>query len=205
MPRLLRRSLLRRTLIVALGAGPLWLAACSTPAPPQPQYPPITFQDQAPIRLDVSAVAVESAYQAPAKQPNVDHLFPVSLADTAQNWARDRLSAAGGGFQARYVVQDASVVAVPLKKSTGLTGLVTKDQTERYDARLAVELTILDAQGRQVASAQSQAVRSRSVREDITLIERDQVWYDMTKDLMVELNQQLDKTIKTALFPYVLR
>ena len=95
------------------------------------------------------------------------------------------------------------MVAVPLKKSSGLTGLVTKDQAERYDARVAVELLIYDVQGRQVASAQGQAVRSRSVREDITLTERDQVWYDMVKTIMAELDEQLTKTIKTSLFPYV--
>ncbi len=194
---------LRLTALAVLGAASLWLAACSTPPPPRPQYPPITFQNQAPISLDVSDIAVEVAYVAPAAPPNVDHLLPVLLSDAAQQWARDRLRAGGASFRARYVVQDASVVAVPLKTSSGLTGLVTKDQAERYDARVAVELLIYDSQGRQVATAQSQAVRSRSVREDITLTERDQVWYDMVKTIMAELDDQLTKTIKTSLFPYV--
>jgi len=194
---------LRLSALAVLGAASLWLAACATPLPPRPQYPPITFQDQAPIGLDVSDVAVEVAYVAPAVPPNVDHLFPVLLSDAAQQWARDRLRAGGASFRARYVVQDASVVAVPLKTSSGLTGLVTKDQAERYDARVAAELLIYDSQGRQVASAQGQAVRSRTVREDITLTERDQVWYDMTKAIMADLDEQLAKTIKTSLFPYV--
>lgn len=193
----------RLSAIAVLGAMSLWLAACSTPPPPRPQYPPITFQDKAPISLDVSDVAVEVAYVAPATPPNVDHLFPVLPSNAAQQWARDRLRPGGASFRARYVVQDASVVEVPLKKSSGLTGIVTKDQAERYDARIAVELLIYDSQGRQVAAAQGQAVRSRSVREDITLTERDQVWYDMTKTMMSELDEQLTKTIKTSLFPYV--
>ena len=101
------------------------------------------------------------------------------------------------------MILDASVVAVPLKTSSGLTALVTKDQSERYDARVAVEMRIVDTFGRVVASARAEALRSRSVREDVTLSERDQVWYEMAKDIMGELDRQLAQTIKTALFPYI--
>ncbi len=193
------------SLLAALVAIPVLLGACTPPAPPRPSYPPITFEGQAPIRLDVNEIAVELAYKAPAVPPNVDHLFPARLSDAAQRWPKDRLVAAGAGFRAEYLVRDASVVAVPLKASTGLTGLVTKDQTERYDARVSIELRIVDSQGRVVGSAQAQAVRSRSAREDITLIDRDKLWYAMAKDIMAELDRQLDQTIKTTLFPYVLQ
>ena len=196
-------SILRRSLIAALGAALLWLGACAAPAPPRPTYPPITFEDRPQIRLEVGEVEVELAYKAPDAPPHVDHLFPVRLADAAQRWPRDRLAAAGTGFRARYVIQDASVVAVPLKQKGGVTGLLTKEQSERYDARLAIELVIVDTQRRQVASARAEAVRSRTVPEDITLIERDQVWYEMTQTLMAELDKQLETTIRTSLTPYV--
>lgn len=198
-------SILRRSVAAALAVMPLWLAACSTPPPPRPQYPPITFADRPPIRLDVGEIEVEQAYEAPGTPPNVDHLFPVSLAETAQRWPRDRLVAAGAGFRARYVVRDASVIAVPLKRSGGISGLLTQEQTERYDARLAVELLIYNAQNSQVAVARAESVRSRSVPEDVTLIERDRVWYEMAQTLMTELDKQLDNAIKTSLFPYVLQ
>ncbi len=178
------------------------LGACAA-APPRPEYPPIRFQEQAPLRLDVNDVVVDVTYQVPAKPPNVEHLFAVRPAEAARQWAEDRLVAAGPRLRAEYVVRDASVVAVPLKKSTGLTGLVTKDQAERYDARMAVELRIVDAGGRAVATARAEAVRSRSVREDITLNERDQVWYEMTKDIMRELDRQLEQTVRTSLAPYL--
>ncbi len=193
-----------RILVVALAAVAFTLGACQTPAPPRPVYPPITFQDQDPIRLNVGEVVVESRYQAPGGPPNVDHLFPARLLDAARRWPADRLAAAGAGFKAKFVILDASVVAVPLKASSGLTALVTKDQSERYDARVAVEMRIVDTFGAVVASAQAEAKRSRSVREDVTLSERDQVWYQMAKDIMGELDRQLDQTIKTALLPYIL-
>ena len=48
-------------------------------------------------------------------------------------------------------------------------------------------------------------MRSRSAREDITLTERDMLWYEMAKEVMAELDQQLDRTIKTTLSPYVVQ
>lgn len=196
-------SILRPSLIAALGAALLWLGACATPPPPRPEYPPIAFEDRPQIQLKVGEVEVELAYRAPEAPPNVDHLFPVRLADSAQRWPRDRLAAAGTGFRALFTIRDASVVAVPLKQTGGVTGLLTKEQSERYDARLAVELVILDTQLRPVAAARAEAVRSRTVPEDITLTARDQVWYEMTRTLMAELDTQLEKTIKTSLSPYV--
>ena len=193
----------RRSLAAALGALLLWLGACAAPAP-APEYPPITFGDKPRIGLNVSDLEVELAYQAPGAPPHVDHLFPVRLAEAAQRWPQDRLAAAGTGFRARYVIRDASAVAVPLKQSGGVTGLVTQELSERYDAHVAVELGIFDSQNRQVASARAEAVRSRSVPEDTTLRERDQVWYEMATALMAELDKQLEMTIKTSLTPYVL-
>ena len=167
------------------------------------EYPPITFDAKPPLQLDVSEVAVELTYQAPGAAPHVDHLFPVRIAEAAQRWARDRLASAGTGFRARYTVRDASAVEVPLERSGGVKGLLTQEQSKRYDARVTVELGIFDSQGRQVASARAEAVRSRSVPEDITLNERDRVWYEMTKALMAELDKQLEQTIRTSLKPYL--
>ena len=55
-----------------------------------------------------------------------------------------------------------------------------------------------------IAPARAEAVRSRSVPEDTTLNERDQVWYEMATALMAELDKQLETTIRTSLTPYVL-
>ena len=40
--------------------------------------------------------------------------------------------------------------------------------------------------------------------EDISLNERERVWFKMTEDLMKELNAQLEQTIKTTFFPFVI-
>ena len=64
------------------------------------------------------------------------------------------------------------------------------------------DMQILD--GRQVqGTASAEARRSITVPEGITLNERERVWYKLTQDTMNDLNDQLEATIKSAFFPYI--
>ncbi len=102
----------------------------------------------------------------------------------------------------RYIVREASVTETALETETGVTGLLTTDQAERYEARIVVDLQILD--GRRVeATANAEARRFITVPEGISLKERERVWYDLTKNTMQDLNKQLEETIRSAFFPYV--
>src|SRR3546814_13320121 len=121
--------------------------------------------------------------------------------DAAVRWAQDRLVASGDRLTFRYIVREASVVEIPLPVSGGITGMLTTDQSERYEARIVVEMQVLD--GRQIrGSAKSDARRSVTVAEDSSLNEREGVWYRRTEDSMRELDQQREHTIRDAFFPY---
>ena len=192
-------------LIPALLGG-LALAACTTP-PPQNPFPEITFKHLPPIQLDVSEISVEDDYKAPGIPPNVDHLFPVRPASAAAAWGRDRLVKAGVGARAgrrlRYIVRDASAIEVALKTKEGLTGVLTVDQSERYELHIAVELQIIEDGGRTVGTLTAQVERSVTVPEDSKLGEREKIWFQMVEDAMKELDLQLEKTIKSVFFQYV--
>lgn len=182
--------------------GLLVLGACTTP-PPEAAFPQITFAHKAPIKLAVGEVVVERAYSSPGAPPNVEHLFQVPPGAAAERWARDRLVAAGTGGRARYVVKEASVVEVPLETSGGIKGLVTTEQSERYDARLAVEIELVAEGGRTEGTATARAERSISVPEDATLTEREQAWFRMVETMMTELDAQLEQTIRKVFFAQV--
>jgi hypothetical protein len=184
-----------RLLIAALVLV-LPLAACDT-APPRPTYPDIRFSGQTPIRLAVGGIDISNEYKAPFQSPSVDHLFPVPPARAAENWAHDRLQAAGGARRARFTIQNASVIETPLKKKEGLTATFTKEASERYDATLQAKLDILDERGVPLRSVTVTAVRSQSVLEGITPNERDQTWYDMTKALMADFDKQMTAEISS--------
>jgi hypothetical protein len=175
-----------------------FLGGCESPSPTRPVFPEIRFTDKPPIRLDVAAVEVVDRFQPTFKEPNVEHLFPVTPARAAGNWARDRLQAANPGSErrARFVILDASARETELPRTGGVRGAFTTDQAERYDAVIAVELDILGPRGFTERSVTAKASRSTSVAEGITPNQREQAWYDLTRALMADLDRQLEQEIR---------
>ena len=194
----------RFTLLAVALVGGLALSACTTP-PPQNRFPEITFRHLPQIKLDVREVTVEDEYRSPGTSPNVEHLFPVRPAMAAAAWGRDRLVEAGPARRLSYIVREASAVEAELKTKEGLSGVLTVDQSERYDLRIVVEMQIIGDDGRTEGTANAQVERSFTVAEDIKLGEREKAWFKMTEDAIKELDVQLEKTVKTVFFKYVIQ
>ena len=178
------------------------VAGC-TSAPTAPTYPEIRFADKPPILLDVARVDIVEAYRPPLKAPNVDHLFPVRPARAARQWARDRLRAGGATGRAEAVIRDASATETALKRTGGVRGAFTTDQAERYDAAITISVHILDSLGNELANASATARYSRTVAEDVTLNERESVWYRMTTATMHALDKALEGEMKKSLAAYL--
>ena len=192
---------LKYLLLLALAAG---VAGCEL-QPERNTFPELTFQHLSPIRLAVSEIVIEQAYAPPLKLPNVDHEFPVKPADASARWAQDRLVAAGAGKTASVVIRDASVVEVPLEQSGGVTGAFTTEQSERYDARLEIQIVIRDARGWEEASIIAEVTRSTTVPEDLTLNDREKAWYGLTEQLMADMDQRLSKGINDSFQRFLVR
>lgn len=182
-----------RWLIVAMLAA--LVAGCATEPPPD-RFAELRYTHLPRIDLAVANVEVMESYRAPARAPNVEHQFPTPPGTAAARWARDRLHAAGGANLVRVSILDASVIEVPLKRSQGLRGLVTTDQSERYDGTLHIRVEMLAPDGRRLAMVESRATRSRSVAENITLAERERVWFRLTEDMMNDINTSLESQIR---------
>ncbi len=178
------------------------LAGCQTPDP-EPAYPELSYAHFGAIRLDVQRIEVVRAYVPPAKKPNVEHLFPVSPLAAAERWISDRLRAAGRTGVARATISRASVVEVPLERTTGVRGVFTKDQSERYDGQIEITITIFGGDGREKANVRSRAERSRTVAEDASPIDRERVWFEMTEAMMNDLNDALQRQINQHLRAFV--
>lgn len=178
------------------------VAGC-TSAPTAPTYPEIRFANKPAILLDVARVDIVEAYRPPLKVPNVDHLFPVRPSYAARQWARDRLRAGGTTGRAEAVIRDASATETALKRTEGVRGAFTTDQAERYDAAITVSVHILDSLGKELANASATARYSRTVAEDVTLNERERVWYGMTTAMMHALDKALEGEMKKSLAAYL--
>ena len=172
------------------------LAACTSP-PPAPTFPDIHFAGAPPIRLAVGGVDVDSSFKASIEAPHVEHLFPVIPAHALENWAHDRLIAAGGAARARFDIIDASVIETELeKKSEGVSGVFTKEPAQRYDLTLEARLQIIE-NGLAVREVTVKAMRTQSVLEGITPNDRDKTWYEMTKQLMTDFDHQMSGEISS--------
>lgn len=177
------------------------LAACSMDDPTN-RFAQLTYQHRPDINLDVGEIQIEQAYVTPGQPPNVDHRFPVQPKDAAVRWAQDRLVARGDRLAFRYIVREASAIETPLPVSGGVSGMLTTDQSERYELHLVVEMQVLD--GRQIqGNATAEARRSITVAEDSSLSEREEVWYRLTEETMRDLDLQLEETIRKAFYPYI--
>lgn len=171
------------------------VAGCDS-TPPRPTYADIRFTDEPPIRLAVGGVDIQSQWHPSIQPPHVEHLFPVEPARALENWARDRIATAGGSARAVFVIEDASVIEVDLKKKEeGVAAVFTKEPSQRYDATVQATLRIIDDRGTPVRYVTVTAMRSQSVLEDISPNDRDKTWYDMTRALMADFDRQMSTEI----------
>jgi len=195
-----RRNFVKLSLAAALTIP---LGACANNPPVAGETAQLGFENLAPVRLNVATVVLRTAYQSPLSAPNAEHLFAVTPGAAMMNWARRRLRAGGGAgnpFTAEFVIEDAKVLETGLAKTTGLRGLLTYEPTARYDATAVARLTIKSAdpgasQGEVLVTVQ----RSIDVRENATLVEREDAWFGLTEALMADFNAQMETQIQKYL------
>jgi hypothetical protein len=193
---------MNRSVKRAILLGLLLLVACETPAT-KPSFSDIRFTDEPLLRLDVAAVDIQDDFHPSFHAPNVEHLFPVSPEHAMENWARDRLQATGTLRRARVRIIDASVKETELPRTKGLTGAFTTDQAERYDATVEMSIDLINDRGYVDRTISAKAARSQSVAEGITPNQRDEAWYALTKDLMAELDRELERQMRANFTFYI--
>jgi hypothetical protein len=197
----------RREMLLGALAAP-WcvaLAGCNTPVS-IPVYPDITFQHEAPIRLDVRKIEVfETAQTAPVTPPARDIRFalPVSPLAAMKSWADDRLVAAGTAGIAQVQISENNFVGTPLAKTTGLKGLFTVDQSDRYDGSIGVKIDVVGDPLRS-GFVQARVTASRTVPEDYSYNQREQVLYEMVDTMTHALDGRLDQEIHEKLAVFVI-
>ena len=174
------------------------VVACQADAP-APARPELSFAHLGSIKLDVARVEVVRKYRQPTKEPNVEHLFPVNPLAAVDRWCRERLAPAGAAGLARATITQASVVEIPLKRTSGVRGWFTTDQSEHYDGLLEVAIRVVGADGGERGSVTARAQRSRTVPEGLSVNEREQVWFEITQAMMNDLDAALEEQIRAKL------
>jgi hypothetical protein len=183
----------------------LAVAACTSPAT-APSFPDIRFTDAPAIRLTAATIEIDDQFQPSFQPPDVEQDFPVSPQRAMHNWVQDRLAAADPSStnHVRITIIDASVKDVKLAPTTaGLTAAFTTEQSDRFDAHVAMSVDLVDGKGLVVRHARAEANLSRSIAQGTTLNDRDQVWYQLTQDITSNVGRQIQDQIIGTFAPYI--
>jgi hypothetical protein len=193
-----------RALIVAISLiGIAVLGACQATVS-RPVIPELSFKHLPVMSFTVGRIEIIEKYRSPLQSPNVEHLFPTPIVQALRRWSDDRLKAtAGGGDVMRVIIEDASAVIEELETNKDLEALFTTEQAERVDARLQVRIEIIDADGAVLAFTNTEASRSRTTPENVSLNERDQIYNDLTMVLMNDFNTSQEQVIRRYLETYL--
>jgi len=169
----------------------LALNGCLQSGVPVQKLPDITFKHLSPIALNVAQIDIIDHSKSGMAGEHVEHLFPTSPKQAMNNWVRDRLNATGTSGLARLSINDASAIEEKLVKKTGLTGVFTNDQSERYTTNIDVRLDLFDGQNNNTGYASAKASRYITLAENLSLLEREKAWFEMVEKLMADLDKAL--------------
>jgi len=197
----MRRSVFA-LILAGLVAGLALLGACASQVE-RPVYPELHFSHLAVFELDVARVEFVDRYNAPGAPPYVEHLFPQIPEAMMRNWAHHRFQAVGATRLARVKLTDAHVTSEALATIMGIEGWFTTDQEEELDARAAVTIEIFDDLGGREGYVKAEARLSRTLPEKLTLNERDAIAYEMTEQLIMALDAEVEKAVQAHLARYL--
>jgi len=152
---------------------------------------PLDFSDREPLRLEVGAVTVQSAYQPQTAAPYVDTLMPLKPEDAIREMLQARLVAIGGPGTMQAVILDASVKEEALETETGFTAFFKTQAVARLEGRFQVQVDRLDANGVVVRSVSTAVERTRSIPENVGYAERQRIGYQLVRDLVEDLDAGL--------------
>jgi len=197
----------RRSLLLAAVAAATLAACQSTPARPPART--VDFSSFGPIVLNAAKIDFVDASRPAGGVTHVAQRASTPPAEAMRRWTAERLQAAGRAGSVRVTVRDASIIEVPLKKTTsGVTGYFTNDQAHRYEGRLEVEVAgeaPVSGGGTFRGTTKAVATYMASVAENATLYDREATISEVSRRLAEEINARLDAGIRKDLTTMVVR
>lgn len=189
----------RRIFYSVLTLGSLFLTvACETPVATR-ELPSLTFVHLRPFKLDVASIEVVNQFKSPMTPPNIEHRLPTPPATALMQWVKDRLKATGNSGTLKVFIEDASATEIRLNRDESLKGHLTKQQSHAYSASLQATILLTNSYGVGLASAKAAATRSTTIREDLSINERERVWLNLVDRLMTDFNQQIEISLRQHL------
>ncbi len=187
-----RRFLIHGSLIAM--ALPI-LTSCAAPEATS-DFAPIQFGDRPSLRLNVARVNFRDETGGGDDSSEVGRYFPDPPKAVVERWVRQRLTPVGAEGEVQAILYDASVRETELERTRGLRGIVTRDQSERYDARIVLALRAYDRNGQFTSGVESRIERSTSVPENLGRGERTALWHRLMEDVARRFDEEMERAIR---------
>lgn len=191
---------MKRTILALALTALTALTGCrdaGTPYSPEP----ISFAGQPSLRLNVAQINVVEQFRPTFAAPYVEHEMPTPPVEAVKQWAGQRLAAVGSQGTLEIIIEDASVKETDLKK-TG--GLFTNNETERYDAHLAVTMKLYDGVNViSMAEGNVEISKMQTITENTTAAQRERIFHDMVAQMMTQFNQQAEMRLRQYFSNYL--
>lgn len=177
-------------------------AGCET-GPPPGQPDALSFTNLPPLVFDLGRIEVVERPAAPDPAADVGHRFATPPAAGVRLWAEQRLRASGTEGLLRVTIEEASARATPLATNAEFEDLFTEEQAERLDLRLRVTVEAVDASGAVRGHASADTRRSRTLREGLTLAERERIYHELLLALFDDYNASQVQALRQYLHLYL--
>tara|TARA_B100000212_G_scaffold300694_1_gene246155 strand:- start:3444 stop:4049 length:606 start_codon:yes stop_codon:yes gene_type:complete len=164
--------------------------------------PELTFSHLPDIRINVAKISVLNEYKMPFKQPNVEHVAPVSPGASVERWVSDILVPVGDKLDAQFIIKSGSIIESELKTQKGLKGVFAIEQSKRYTAIVDARLEIFDG-SRRLATINAKAKRSHTLREDATPNLKTNLLFNLVENLMATFDRELRRQVDSHLQNYI--
>ena len=159
------------------------------------------YSREAPVRLNLAAVLVDTEYQSPGTAPNIEQEMQPSPEDRlrmaiSQHYPVLRANRARAA-ELRFIIKEASVTKTTLPQPEAWLDRVTSDKPEfHYDGRLVIEASASGPGTRRAGFIHAEASRSLEVGH-LSPAERERhvqgMSAQMVDDVMAQIDQQLNE------------
>jgi hypothetical protein len=174
------------------------VAACASSAPPMESLPPMSFADGQPFVLNVARIEIVSQFQTPSTAPHIELQVPVSPENAIRRWVQDRLQPRGTTGTLRVVIKNASATETALPQSDSGANVFGNQPQTKVDVAVDVSLEILDDRQMVTAEVSAQAARAETLITDLKLNARDRILYNMVREVVRAMGDQLTPRIGTT-------
>lgn len=185
------------SVLVCFGALAATVAAAQTTAA-------TLLEPATPLKIDANRLVIEMQAQPPKDYPHVGHRAPVTFEQAINTWANSRFELTGAGENTlRVTVREADIVEKVLPVKKGIMGWFRKDQSAEYTANLDVVVSVVDANNQQLGQAEARSMFATTIEEGTTDAEKQDVWQDMVKRLLGNVDRELQSRIRQVMTGYV--